>query len=233
MKTLTFLCSSLMKWGHPAGVIADPKEKAEKHKRNVTIHTCRHKPDFSSSGGGVVPLPERADVHSYRQNLFWITLCYLWPYKIVPIASHSENLEWCEKFPRKRRVLSLLPFLLDKLASEQPILLLALLTFLWLQVWVCSPVNLRQECMAVVAIFWWYDFSCPVIPSPLPSSTPSSLALLPLYLLLSPPSLSSCLLVPLLSLTLFSENLVYWLKISNPLGPQKTREGGKSCLWGF
>jgi len=70
MKTLKFLCSSLMKWGHPADVIADPKEKAEKHRRNVKIHTCRHKPDFSSSGGGVVPLPERADVHSYRQNLF-------------------------------------------------------------------------------------------------------------------------------------------------------------------
>ena len=142
-----------MKWGHPADVIADPKEKAEKHRRNVKIHTCRHKPDFSSSGGGVVPLPERADVHSYRQNLFWITLCYLRPYKIVPMASHSENLEWHEKFPQKHRVLSLPQFLLDKLSSEQPVSLLALLTLLWLQVFVCWPVNLRQEWTAVVAIF--------------------------------------------------------------------------------
>lgn len=76
MKTLKFLCSSLMKWGHSAGVIADPKEKAEKHKRNVKIHTCRPKPDFSSSGGGVLPLPERANVHSYGQNLFLYTLFF-------------------------------------------------------------------------------------------------------------------------------------------------------------
>lgn len=162
-----------MKWGHPADVIADPKEKAEKHRRNVKIHTCRHKPDFSSSGGGVVPLPERADVHSYRQNLFWITLCYLRPYKIVPMASHSENLEWHEKFPRKHRVLPLPQFLLDELSFEQPVPLLASLTLLWLQVFVCWPVNLRQEWMAVVAIFCWYLFFLPGgAPSPLPSSLP-------------------------------------------------------------
>ena len=197
-----------MKWGHPADVIADPKEKAEKHRRNVKIHTCRHKPDFSSSGGGVVPLPERADVHSYRQNLFWITLCYLRPYKIVPMASHSENLEWHEKFPQKHRVLSLPQFLLDKLSSEQPVSLLALLTLLWLQVFVCWPVNLRQEWTAVVAIFCWYLFflpggpppRCPppsLLPHPLPPPSPSSFSISSSLLLLFPLAfLFPCYLLP-------------------------------------
>ena len=43
MKTLKFLYSSLMKWGHPADVIADPKEKAEKHRRKYQNYRALQK----------------------------------------------------------------------------------------------------------------------------------------------------------------------------------------------